>query len=240
MSIRILFPLTNISLSSERRRKKKKKKTKNEKTRMQRKGTPKANLYTFLESRGSESDRAAFTDGWSFYLRNVLGIAKESRHVWPYNPDFALKSGLVRVGRQLFGEAADTNASRNERTARMTLDDFERWFDTGESISGVDAQDIPGTVRDAINNGSLTDPLSFPDDSQIYRSWKAISAAIETIDQGGSNIELQTRRVQRQNNTLARDIERLGRVIYVQDQFVSKFSLNDEEGGRGDNSFAVS
>lgn len=228
------------------------------------------NLYTFLESKATPVERETFADTWSFYLRNVLGLSRDSRHVWPYDLEFALRSGLVRIGKQMFGksrsnessqategdkqretesaskgdtdephvnqsslsvEQSGDNAKNDENSqtvddrelVSLTLEDFQQWLTARESNENV--QDIPASIVSSISDGSLVDPLSFPDDSQVYQSWKVISKAIETIDQGVSNIELQTRRIQRQNNTLARDIERLRKIVYVQDQFVSKFSV---------------
>lgn len=227
-------------------------------------------MYTFLENRATPVERETFASTWSFYIRNVLGIAKESRHVWPFDVEFALRSGLVRIGKQMFHTSSDNSSNtskpeantsepispKNEPTqlaengqssegvqvetketssevandralVALTLEDFQQWLSVREPNENV--QDVPASVVSSINDGSLVDPLSFPDDSQVYQSWKVISQAIETMDQGVSNIELQTRRIARQNNTLARDIERLRKITYVQDQFVSKFSIAYEQ-----------
>jgi hypothetical protein len=72
------------------------------------------------------------------------------------------------------------------------------------SIGGT--ADVPGYLIEMIDDQILKDPYGFPDDSVIYREWKAISTAVGNIKQASENVETRARSVDVQNQGLVNDI----------------------------------
>lgn len=167
-------------------------------------------LLEFLNNEASPEERTAFTDSWQWYIRQVLGVTRESRHVWPYNIDFALRATLANVT-----EAFTSNDNLDD--ALNALDERNRNTDGFANV--------PGTIGEMIEETKVKDPYSFPDDSMVYRNWKTINSVIPIIDQSISNLELQTRQLTKKNAETTAQIDRIGKLIFVQNGFVEKFKL---------------
>jgi hypothetical protein len=85
--------------------------------------------------------------------------------------------------------------------------------------------DVPGYLVEMIDDQKLKDPCGFPDDSVIYRKWKAIITEVGTIKQASVNVETRTRSVEAQNQGLVNDINKLAKLLYVQEQNKDKFDI---------------
>lgn len=167
-------------------------------------------LLEFLNNEASPEERTAFTDSWQWYIRQVLGVTRESRHVWPYNIDFALRATLANITEAF-------TSSDNLDDALNALDERNRNTDGFANV--------PGTIGEMIEETKVKDPYSFPDDSMVYRNWKTINSVIPIIDQSISNLELQTRQLTKKNAETTAQIDRIGKLIFVQNGFVEKFKL---------------
>lgn len=178
-------------------------------------GRSSTNLIDFLNENGTPDDRRVFTEMWSPYIRLVLGVPKASRHVWPYNVDFSLKCTLANVSKSL-NDLKLLNSG-------MQFDEFMLLLDQSSRSMKRGTADVPGYISETIEAFRLHDPYGFPDDSSIYREWKAISTAVGTIKQASLNIESRTRATEAANRTLTDEIDKLTKLLYVQQQFKDKF-----------------
>jgi hypothetical protein len=156
------------------------------------------NLIDFLNNNATEQERTVFTEMWSPYIRLVLGVPKASRHVRPYNVDFGLKCTLANVCRSL--------NELNLLNSDIMYDDFMLLLDQYSKAEKRGTADVPGYLVEMIDDQKLKDPYGFPDDSVIYREWKAISTVVGTIKQASENVETRARSVEVQNQGLVNDI----------------------------------
>lgn len=144
-----------------------------------------------------------------------MGVTRASRHVWPYNIDFALRATLA-------------NVHRNERGLDLsTLEALTKALDWRMINSEDDTLgDVPGTfASQTLDKTSLKDPYAFPDDSAVYSTWKTMNAAIPIVNESNTHLELQTRQLVGKNLQLTEQINRIGRLAFVQNGFIEKFKL---------------
>lgn len=177
------------------------------------------NLLHFVNNDASEQAKRVFVSDWPYLRLALLQSQHPHQHVWPYNVALALRVTLVRYDAQLAARRVPADSSDSLDNLLKTLDE------TSGSLMRLVGSDIPGELRSQIGGYLLQDAYAFPNDSLIYRDWKAISSVIKTIDQAVSNLEKHTRSLNLKNQTLMRQIREIEAFNYVQDQFIDKFRL---------------
>lgn len=158
-------------------------------------------------------ERTEFADAWPWYIRRSMGVGKMSRHVWPYNVDFALRSKLASI---------NNNGNNNATTLDALITEA---FDRDNDDNDDNIVDVPGAITIENMTSRVGDPYAFPNDSAVYRTWKTVNAAVPIIDEAISNLEQQTRRLTAKNEQLVEQIDRMTRLTFVQNGFIEKFKL---------------
>lgn len=103
-------------------------------------------LLEFVNNELDDDERAEFGNAWPWYIRQVMGVTRESRHVWPYNIDFALRATLANVA---------SDSSNLDETLEI-MDERNR------NTDGFD--NVLGTIADTLGDARVKDPYAFPDD----------------------------------------------------------------------------
>lgn len=176
-------------------------------------------LLYFLNADSSAESKRVFAADWSYLRLAILQSQLPTQRVWPFNVALALRSTLVRLDAQMASKRlpADANAS---------LDSCLQYLDeASSSLSRVIGSDTPGELQTQWEKLLLQDAYAFPNDSLIYRDWKALSGVISTIDKAISNLELHTRSLTLKNDVLLAQIQEMDAFNYVQDRFIEKFQL---------------
>lgn len=176
-------------------------------------------LLYFLNTVATAESKRTFAENWPYLRLALIQSQQNVPRIWPYNVALALRCTLVRCDAQVYSGQIPAEADDNLDQLLRTLDDLSR------SMSQRLGNDTPPELQTTWASLLLKDAYAFPNDSAVYRNWKALSDVITTIDKAISNLEKHTRSLSLQNDSLLAQIKQVDSYSYVQERFVEKFQL---------------